>query len=235
VGSDTLACEMSERILLVDDEPDLLELVRVNLDQVGYRVETAEDGREALAAIQRNPPDLIILDLMLPDVSGTEICRRVRADPRLCEIPIIMLTAKADEVDRVVGLELGADDYVTKPFSPRELTLRVRAILRRKTSGSSPTRSLSHGSLSIDPERHRCTVDDVEVPLTAKEFQLLRNLMERPGRVMTRDRLLEEVWGSDVVVTTRTIDTHMKRLREKLGSASDSIETIRGVGYRFQE
>ena len=226
---------MSERILLVDDEPDLLELVRVNLDQAGYRVETAEDGREALAALRRSPPDLVILDLMLPDVSGTEICRQVRADQRLSEIPIIMLTAKADEVDRVVGLEMGADDYVTKPFSPRELTLRVRAVLRRKSSGTHPPRTLSHGTLSIDPERHRCTVNDAEVPLTAKEFELLRNLMERPGRVMTRDRLLEEVWGADVVVTTRTIDTHMKRLREKLGAASDAIETIRGVGYRFQE
>ena len=226
---------MAERILLVDDEPDLVELVRVNLDQAGYRVESAEGGREALAAIRRNPPDLIILDLMLPDVSGTEICRQVRADQRLSEIPIIMLTARGEEDDRVVGLELGADDYVTKPFSPRELTLRVRAVLRRRKTGTSPTRTLAHDKLFIDPERHRCTVDDIEVTLTAKEFELLRNLMERPGRVMTRDKLLEEVWGSDVIVTTRTIDTHMKRLREKLGSASDAIETIRGVGYRFRE
>lgn len=226
---------MAERILLVDDEPDLIELLRVNLDQQGYTVESAENGREALAAIRRNPPDLMILDLMLPDVSGTEIFRQVRADPRLSGIPIIMLTAKADEVDRVVGLELGADDYVTKPFSPRELTLRVRAVLRRRTPADSSTRILSHGSLSIDPGRHRCTVDREEIPLTAKEFDLLCKLMERPGRVMTRDRLLEEVWGSDVVVTTRTIDTHMKRLREKLGAAGSAIETIRGVGYRFQE
>jgi two-component system phosphate regulon response regulator PhoB len=226
---------MAERILLVDDEPDLVELVRVNLDQAGYLVESAEGGREALAALRRNPPDLIILDLMLPDVSGTEICRQVRADQRLCEIPIIMLTAKADEVDRVVGLEMGADDYVTKPFSPRELTLRVRAVLRRRASEPSTARTLSHGALVVDPERHRCTIGGSEVSLTAKEFELLRNLMERPGRVMTRDKLLEEVWGTDVIVTSRTIDTHMKRLREKLGSASDAIETIRGVGYRFRE
>jgi two-component system phosphate regulon response regulator PhoB len=226
---------MAERILLVDDEPDLLELVRVNLEQAGYLVESAEGGREALATLRRSPPDLVILDLMLPDVSGTEICRQVRADQHLSEVPIIMLTAKADEVDRVVGLELGADDYVTKPFSPRELTLRVRAVLRRRKSGRDPARTLTHGTLFIDPDRHRCTVDGDEITLTAKEFELLRKLMERPGRVMTRDKLLEDVWGSDVVVTSRTIDTHMKRLREKLGAASDAIETIRGVGYRFRE
>ena len=226
---------MAERILLVDDEPDLLELVRVNLEQAGYLVEAAEGGREALAALRRSPPDLVVLDLMLPDISGTEICRQVRADQHLSEIPIIMLTAKADEVDRVVGLELGADDYVTKPFSPRELTLRVRAVLRRRASRLDPARTLSHGTLSIDPDRHRCTFDGEEITLTAKEFELLRKLMERPGRVMTRDQLLEDVWGSDVVVTSRTIDTHMKRLREKLGAASDAIETIRGVGYRFRE
>jgi two-component system phosphate regulon response regulator PhoB len=226
---------MSERILLVDDEPDLLELVRVNLHREGYEVETAEGGHEALSLLRRSPPDLVILDLMLPDISGTEICRQVRQDVRLASLPIIMLTARADELDRVVGLELGADDYVTKPFSPRELALRVRAVLRRNTSPNATVRPLSHGSLAIDPERHRCSVDGEEVVLTAKEFELLRNLMERPGRVMSRERLLEAVWGSDVVVTTRTIDTHMKRLREKLGTASELIETIRGVGYRFAE
>ena len=226
---------MAERILLVDDEPDLLELVRVNLHQAGYEIETAEAGREALACIRRRRPDLVILDLMLPDLSGTEICRQVRADPELADLPIIMLTAKADELDRVVGLELGADDYVTKPFSPRELTLRVRAVLRRRSPVEAPARALTHGALAIDPARHRCRVDGEDVVLTAKEFELLRNLMERPGRVMTRDSLLESVWGSDVVVTTRTIDTHMKRLREKLGSAGELIETIRGVGYRFAE
>lgn len=226
---------MPERILLVDDEPDLLELVRINLHQAGYEVETADGGREGLACLRRNRPDLVILDLMLPDLSGTEICRQIRADPTLSDLPVIMLTAKADELDRVVGLELGADDYVTKPFSPRELTLRVRAVLRRRAPVEAPSRVLAHDSLSVDPTRHRCTVDDVEVVLTAKEFELLRNLMERPGRVMTREGLLESVWGTDVVVTTRTIDTHMKRLREKLGAAGELIETIRGVGYRFAE
>lgn len=226
---------MAERILLVDDEPDLLELVRINLHQAGYEIETAENGRDALACLRRKRPDLVVLDLMLPDLSGTEICRQIRSAPELSDLPIIMLTAKADELDRVVGLELGADDYVTKPFSPRELTLRVRAVLRRRTPAEQPAQTLSHGALSIDPARHRCAIDDVEITLTAKEFELLRKLMERPGRVMTREGLLESVWGTDVVVTTRTIDTHMKRLREKLGSAGELIETIRGVGYRFAE
>jgi two-component system, OmpR family, phosphate regulon response regulator PhoB len=232
---DTLLVDMAERILLVDDEPDLLELARVNLHQAGYEVETAEGGREALASLRRSPPDLLVLDLMLPDISGTEICRQVRQDAKLADLPIIMLTARADELDRVVGLELGADDYVTKPFSPRELTLRIRAVLRRRAPAEPKARALAHGPLAIDPERHRCTIDDQEIVLTAKEFELLRNLMERPGRVMTREALLDQVWGTDVVVTTRTIDTHMKRLREKLGAASDLIETIRGVGYRFAE
>lgn len=226
---------MAERILLVDDEPDLLELLRVNLDQAGYEIETAEAGREALACLRRSRPDLVVLDLMLPDMSGTEICRQIRADPNLSDLPIIMLTAKADELDRVVGLELGADDYVTKPFSPREFTLRVRAVLRRRAPSDSSARALTHGLLAIDPARHRCRVDDIDVELTAKEFELLRHLMERPGRVLSRERLLESVWGSDVIVTTRTIDTHMKRLREKLGHAGGFIETIRGVGYRFAE
>jgi two-component system phosphate regulon response regulator PhoB len=226
---------MAQRILVVEDEPDLLALVRINLEQGGFEVETAENGNDALAALRRAPPDLMILDLMLPDVPGTEICRRVRGSAEHSELPVIMLTAKADEVDRVVGLELGADDYVTKPFSPRELTLRVRAVLRRQQPAPTPARVIEHGTLSLDPERHRCFVDGEEVGLTAKEFSLLQCLMRRPGRVMTRDRLLDDVWGSDITVTTRTIDTHLKRLREKLGRAGDLIETVRGVGYRFAE
>ena len=226
---------MAQRILVVEDEPDLLALVRINLEQAGFEVETAENGSDALAALRRAPPDLMLLDLMLPDVPGTEICRRIRGSAELSELPIIMLTAKADEVDRVVGLELGADDYVTKPFSPRELMLRVRAVLRRQRPDTTPARVIEHGDLSLDPERHRCFVDGEEVDLTAKEFSLLQCLMRRPGRVMTRDRLLDDVWGSDITVTTRTIDTHLKRLREKLGRAGDLIETVRGVGYRFAE
>ena len=225
---------MAQRILVIDDEPDLLELVRVNLEQNGYQVETAASGRAALETLQHVPPDLIILDLMLPDVSGLEICRQVRSDPSLRHLPIIMLTAKADEVDRVVGFELGADDYVTKPFSPRELSLRVAAVLRREEprAASSP---FEQGPLRLEPERHRCFVASEEIALTAKEFQLLESLMSRPGRVLSRNFLLENVWGSDISVTQRTIDTHLKRLREKLGEAGNLIETVRGIGYRFAE
>jgi two-component system, OmpR family, phosphate regulon response regulator PhoB len=226
---------MGARILVVDDEPDLLELVRVNLAQAGYAVETAVSGSDALAALRRSPPDVMVLGLMLPDLSGTELCARVRADQRLAGLPIIMLTAKSEEIDRVVGLEVGADDYVTKPFSPRELALRVRAVLRRRTPAGDEARTLEHGALRVDPDSHRATVEGRELTLTAKEFQLLVALMGRPGRVMTRERLLDEVWGSDITVTSRTIDTHLKRLREKLGSAGDLIETVRGVGYRFAE
>jgi phosphate regulon transcriptional regulator PhoB len=226
---------MSARVLVVDDEPDLLELVRVNLAQSGYTVETALSGSDALTALRRAPPDVMILDLMLPDISGTELCARVRADQRLSALPIIMLTAKSEEIDRVVGLELGADDYVTKPFSPRELSLRVRAVLRRRAPSGEEARVLEHGLLRVDPDSHRASVDGREITLTAKEFQLLVALMGRPGRVMTRERLLDEVWGSDITVTSRTIDTHLKRLREKLGRAGDLIETVRGVGYRFAE
>jgi two-component system phosphate regulon response regulator PhoB len=228
---------MGQRILVVDDEPDLLELVRINLSQAGFEVETAETGRQALERVRRSVPDLLILDLMLPDLSGTEVCRALRQDSSHAEIPIIMLTARADEVDRVVGLEVGADDYVTKPFSPRELTLRVRAVLRRRQPGANAGGSqvLERETLRLDPVRHRCFVEQTEVELTAKEFALLHGLMLRPGRVMTREQLLDDVWGTDIAVTTRTIDTHLKRLREKLGSASHLIETVRGVGYRFAE
>jgi two-component system phosphate regulon response regulator PhoB len=226
---------MSTRILVVDDEPDLLELVRFNLSQAGFAVDTAIAGREALEKVRRSPPDLLVLDLMLPDVSGNDIARQIRSDPGLADLPILMLTAKSEEVDRVVGFELGADDYVTKPFSPRELILRVKAVLRRRSAAPSATPGLEHGALRLDPDRHRCFVKGDEVDLTAKEFKLLTTLMSRPGRVLTRERLLDEVWGSEITVTSRTIDTHLKRLREKLGAAGDLIETVRGVGYRFAE
>ena len=224
---------MADRILVVDDEPDLLELVRFQLTQAGFEVETARDGRQGLEAIRRRRPSLVVLDWMLPDLSGPDVCRQVRADPELRDLPILMLTAKAEEVDRVVGFELGADDYVTKPFSPRELALRVRAILRRSTGEPSRSERLERGAIALDIERHRCSVGDAEIALTAKEFRLLEALMSRPGRVLSRQRLLDEVWGSDITVTERTIDTHLKRLREKLGAAGDQIETVRGVGYRF--
>jgi two-component system phosphate regulon response regulator PhoB len=226
---------VSAQILVVDDEPDLLELVRFNLAQAGYAVVTASTGAEAIEELRRGAPDLVILDLMLPDVSGTELCRRIRADASLAALPIIMLTAKSEEVDRVVGFELGADDYVTKPFSPRELSLRVKAVLRRQSEPAAASAPLERGPLRVDSEAHRCEVAGVEIRLTAKEFSLLQTLMERPGRVMTRERVLDEVWGSDITVTARTIDTHVKRLREKLGEAGPLIETVRGVGYRFAE
>ena len=226
---------MADRILVVDDEPDLLELVRFNLGQAGFQVATAASGAEGLEAIRRQAPDLVLLDLMLPDLPGTELCRQVRADPELSELPILMLTARSEEIDRVVGFELGADDYLTKPFSPRELTLRVRAILRRRRGATQPERTLHHRGLCLEVERHRCKVEGEVVELTAKEFRLLEALMTRPGRVMSRERLLDEVWGRDVTVTDRTVDTHVKRLREKLCSAGKLIETVRGVGYRFAE
>ena len=226
---------MSERILVVDDEPDLLELVRLNLSQAGFQVDTAASGSEAMKSLQAARPDLMVLDLMLPDLSGTDLCRKLRSDPKYAELPIIMLTARADEVDRVVGFELGADDYVTKPFSPRELVLRVRAVLRRRNTSAKESSLLVHGALQLDAARHRCFIGNAEVDLTAKEFELLSQLMRRPGRVMTRDGLLDSVWGADITVTTRTIDTHVKRLREKLGETGDLIETVRGIGYRFAE
>jgi two-component system phosphate regulon response regulator PhoB len=226
---------MAERVLVVDDEPDLLELVRFQLEQAGFEVETARDGRAGLEAIRRRRPSLVVLDWMLPDLPGTEVCRQLRADAMLRDLPVLLLTAKAEEIDRVVGFELGADDYVTKPFSPRELVLRVQAILRRATGERAPNSVLERGALALDAERHRCSVGGAEVPLTAKEFRLLEALMSRPGRVLSRQRLLDEVWGSDITVTERTIDTHLKRLREKLGAAGDQIETVRGVGYRFAE
>ncbi len=226
---------MATRILVVDDEPDLLELVRFNLAQAGFEVETAETGEEGITLARGHRPDLMVLDVMLPDLSGTEVCRRIRSDAELAGLPILMLTAKSEEVDRIVGFELGVDDYVTKPFSPRELTLRVQAILRRSRNEPAQANVMRQGSIELDPERHRCRVDGDAISLTAKEFQLLVTLMSRPGRVFAREQLLDRVWGSDITVTLRTIDTHMKRLREKLGSSAERIETVRGVGYRFAD
>jgi len=229
---------VNSRILVVEDEPDIRELIRYHLDQAGFVVETVGDGNAALQALRRRRPNLLVLDLMLPDRSGTELCREIRADADLRDLPIIMVTARADELDRLVGFELGADDYLAKPFSPRELTLRVRAVLRRSTSkpeAEAVPEVLEHGELTLDTARHLCQVGSQTVDLTVKEFLLLRMLMSRPGRVMSRERLLDEVWGPDITVTLRTIDTHMKRLREKLGKAGALIHTIRGVGYRFEE
>lgn len=226
---------MTTRILVVDDEPDILDLVRQSLAEAGFAVETATTAHEAIEKLRRAPPDLAVVDLMLPDLPGTEICRVIRTRDELAGVLVLMLTAKSGEVDRIVGFELGADDYVTKPFSPRELVLRVRALLRRRAGAGGESRLLERDAVRVDLDRHRCFVAGEEVILTAKEFRLLVTLMRRPGRVLTRERLLDEIWGSDVTVTMRTIDTHLKRLREKLGLGGDLIETVRGVGYRFAE
>jgi two-component system phosphate regulon response regulator PhoB len=227
---------MAERILVVEDEPDIQELIRFHLEQEGYQVEVADDGQAGLQAIRRRRPSLVVLDLMLPDRSGMEVCRAIRGDPDLADLPVIMVTARIEEADRLVGLELGADDYVAKPFSPRELILRIQAVLRRfaaTPTQATPVEALEHGNLRLDVTRHRCEVSDRQIELTTKEFELLRALMSRPGRVLSREKLLDEVWGPDVTVSLRTIDTHMKRLREKLGDVGSLIDTIRGVGYRF--
>ena len=228
---------MSELILIVEDEPDLVEVLRYSLEKEGYSTRIGMSGQEALAQAEREPrPDLVLLDLMLPDMSGTEICRRLRSDPRMSRTPIIMVTALDDEIDRIVGFELGADDYVTKPFSVRELLLRVRAVLRRGASDAAEVRHrLSAGQIEVDMEAFRAWSSGVEVQLTPLEFKLLTTLLQRRGRVQSRDRLLEDVWEYSADVTTRTVDTHVKRLREKLGSGGEVIETVRGFGYRCAE
>ncbi len=228
---------MNERILIVEDEADLSSIMAYNLERDGFSVRTALNGASALEALGQEPtPDLVLLDLMLPDMSGTEICRSMRQDARTREIPVIMVTARGEEVDRVVGFELGADDYVVKPFSVRELMLRVRAVLRRVSDAQAqPSEGIEFGSLTVDESAHRVTVAGDEVSITALEFRLLVTFLSRKGRVQTREQLLDDVWGHDVAVTMRTVDTHVKRLREKLGDAGEYIETVRGVGYRFRE
>lgn len=227
--------QSSGSILVVDDEEDLRNLLRHSLSKEGFTVRTVGTGPEALSVAPTMRPSLILLDLMLPGMQGTEVCRRLRAEPSLTGTPIIMLTARGEELDRVVGFELGADDYVTKPFSTRELVLRIRAVLRRSVSGGAPEGegSLRVGALRIDAAAHRVWVDDEEVQLTATEFRLLTTLARRSGRVQTRGQLLQEVWDMPPDLSTRTVDTHMKRLREKLGPAGDRLETVRGVGYRL--
>jgi len=224
---------MGSRILVVEDETDLAELVAFNLRGAGHDVTVAHDGNTALAEIQRSQPDLLVLDVMLPDVSGIEVCRRLRRNPQTVRLPVIMLTARTDEVDRVVGFEVGADDYVPKPFSPRELVLRVEAILRRTIPAVEVgPQVIALGDLVIDVPAHRVEVKGEEILLTALEFRLLLDLASRAGRVQSRDALLERVWGYSPDVETRTVDTHVKRLREKLGAGAAHIETVRGVGYR---
>ncbi len=225
---------MKPKILVVDDEPDALELLGFKLREAGFAPIFATDGLKALAAVRAERPDLVVLDLMLPELDGLEVCKLMRRDPATAGIPVLMLTAKAAEMDRVVGLELGADDYVTKPYSPRELVLRIRKLLKRTQGVNEAADQLTIGVLTIDVPHHAATVEGKPVTLTATEFNLLAVLAKRRGRVQTRERLLQDVWGYETAIDTRTVDTHMRRLREKIGAAAEYLETIRGVGYRFK-
>ena len=227
-------------VAIVEDEADLAENIEYNLKREGFDTLVIANGGDALATLSLpKPPDLYLLDLMLPDVSGTEICRRIRANPSTKDTPVIMVTAKGEEVDRVVGFEVGADDYVVKPFSVRELLLRVRAVLRRAQAPPDPPESdedLRFGLIHLDVRAHKVFIDANEVALTALEFRLLRTFVERRGRVQSREALLRDVWEySASNVPTRTVDTHVKRLRDKLGKTGHYVETVRGVGYRFAE
>ena len=232
---------MPPKILIVEDEPDLQEVLAYNVRQSGYSPLIAGTGAEALRLAQGERPDLILLDLMLPDMPGMDVCRAIRRDPSNEGCGVVIVSAKGEEIDRVVGFELGADDYVVKPFSPRELMLRVAAVLRRRattsgaTAGTGAPESGTFGALRLDQEAHRVWVSGSEVELTALEFRLLATLFSGRNKVHTRDMLVENVWDSEANVTMRAVDTHVKRLREKLGVAGRYIETVRGVGYRFAD
>jgi two-component system phosphate regulon response regulator PhoB len=221
------------RVLVIEDEADLREVLDYNLSKEGHRVHLVSTGAEGLRVARELHPDLILLDLMLPDMSGTAVCKSLKKEQAMRDTRVIMVTAKGEEIDRVVGFELGADDYVVKPFSVRELLLRVGAVLRRKDGP--PSDLIEFGGLRIDPAAHRVWVDGIEVSLTSLEFKLLLTLYERKNRVQTRSVLLNDIWGIEADITTRTVDTHVKRLREKLRSVGRYIETVRGVGYRFTE
>lgn len=224
----------AERILVVDDEPDIVALVAYHLAKAGYRVSTAASGPDALAAARDEHPTLIVLDLMLPGMSGFEVLEQLRASEATHDIAVLMLTARKEEPDRIRGLSLGADDYLAKPFSPQELVLRVGAILRRVASAGSSSETIHLGPLQIDRSAHRVTVDSQPVDLTPTEFKLLLTLAERRGRVQSRSRLLESVWDAAPDIQTRTVDMHIQRLRTKLGAAGDLVETVRGFGYRLR-
>jgi two-component system phosphate regulon response regulator PhoB len=225
----------NKRILVAEDEPDVLSLISSNLVSAGFNVIKAENGLVALNQAKETLPSLIVLDLMLPELSGLEVCKLLKKEPQTAQIPIIMLTAKAEEVDRIVGLELGADDYLTKPFSPRELVLRVKSVIRRSTGTTESDDFLTLGDIRVDRSRYEVMVSAKRIDFTATEFKLLTVLMERRGRVQSRDTLLNDVWGYETAIDTRTVDTHIRRLREKLGKAAECIETIRGFGYRVTE
>ncbi|MCY4027937.1 MAG: response regulator transcription factor [Acidobacteria bacterium] len=222
-------------MLIVEDDQDIAGLVAHHLAKAGYTSEILASGTEVLARVRRDPPDLVVLDLMLPGLSGLEICRSMRADPSVSGVPIIMLTARTEETDRIVGLEIGSDDYVTKPFSPKELVARIGAVLRRTSRGRAGGAPLRFGPLLVDPDRHLVTLDGEEARLTAKEFLLLKYLIEHRGRVLSRDVLLSDVWDYKYTGGTRTVDVHIRRLREKLPVLSDAIVTIKQFGYKLVE
>jgi two-component system, OmpR family, alkaline phosphatase synthesis response regulator PhoP len=224
---------MSTRILIVEDDPDIADLVARYLDKAGFVTERAANGRDALAIMAAKPPELMVLDLMLPHVDGLEVCRQARANPHTAAIPIIMLTARAEESERIVGLELGADDYLAKPFSPNELVARVRALLRRAQRPTLTTTTLAYGPIALDTERHLVSSDGRDVTLTAKEFLLLEYLLLHRGRVLSRDLLLTDVWGYRYTGGTRTVDVHVRRLREKLPALVDGLVTVKQFGYKL--
>ncbi|MFQ5354209.1 MAG: response regulator [Thermodesulfobacteriota bacterium] len=227
-----------KRILVVDDEEDILNLLDYTLSRAGFEVFKAKDGPEAIETALLEAPSLIVLDIMLPNMDGTDVLKRLKESENTRDIPVIMLTAKGDEIDKIVGLELGAEDYITKPFSPREFILRVKAVLKRAGGGGNipeEDSTISQGELVLDMARHRVSVAGSPVKLSTKEFKLLHKLMNARGRVLSRDGLLDSVWGEDCYVTERTVDTHIRRLRAKLDKAGEYIETVRGVGYRFVE
>ncbi|UZP67976.1 response regulator transcription factor [Desulfovibrio mangrovi] len=226
-----------EKILVVEDDEDILQLLTFTFESAGFDVRTASTGRDGVTKAVSFRPDLVLLDLMLPGMSGLDVCKELRRNPDLASVPVIMLTARGEEVDRIVGLELGADDYIVKPFSPRELVLRINAVLRRTRGPEEPVvrTHLGIDGLSIDMDAHRVEIDGEEAQLTATEFKLLTELLKNKGRVRTRDQLLNTVWGYEFEGYARTVDTHVRRLRQKIGSYADYIETIRGVGYRFKD
>jgi phosphate regulon transcriptional regulator PhoB len=226
-----------KRVLIIEDDRDIVELVRYNLANEGFQVSAAGDGSAGLAAVKKSPPDVLLLDLMLPKLSGLEICKEIRRDAALNRLPILMLTARGDEADRVVGLEMGADDYVTKPFSPRELVARVKALLRRAEPPDEAARPIEAGRLEIDPSAYRVTRAGKPVTLSTLEFRLLYYLASRPNRVFTRDQLLDAVWGTERFVTPRSVDVYIRRLREKIEADPEKpthLKTVRGAGYLFE-
>jgi len=231
-----MAHSATKKILIVEDEKDILHLVKLYLDKEGFRTVTATTGTDGLKCAKQDKPDLIVLDLMLPEIDGLEVCKRLRTGPETAMVPIIMLTAKAEESDTVIGLELGADDYVTKPFSPKALVARVKALFRRLDRNQQDHKTVYHyGQLTMDLSRHEVTVHHKEVPLTAKEFGLLEHLLRNPGRVLTREVLLNTVWGYDYFGTTRTVDVHVRRLKQKIPTLDAAIVSVKSLGYKLRE